>query len=261
MATAYLGLIMPTRNVEGMVIKILKQIEKDQWSYIQKLVIIDNGSFDKTLVEVYNFIQNSGYGSKIFVQENLKDLGYGYSINCGLNLLVEEKDVMSIGIIHADDQFSSKELLDLYRLRNFLNPSDVLLINRIHDSVNSSSWRQRGRNFGNLIISLFGRLSTGKKMKDFNTPFFLVSKSSARELLLKFNFGNDIYFHPRINLIFATLCQLHFDKIKWKRATKTTKIPIIRMGLKILKVYIMFGWYFRVKKVGIDESYKLASNL
>ena len=247
MSSASLGLIMPTRNVEGMVIKILKQIEKGQWLCIHKLIIIDNGSTDKTLLEVDEFIQNSGYGSKIFVQKNFYDRGYGYSINCGLNYLIQETEVISIGVIHADDQFSSKELLDLYLMKNLLYSSDVLLVNRIHDSKNSRSWRQRGRNFGNLVISLFGSISTGKKMKDFNTPFFLVSKSSARELISRFNFGNDIYFHPRINLIFATLCQLHFANLRWKRATKTAKIPIIRMGLKILKVYILFGWLFRVK--------------
>jgi glycosyltransferase involved in cell wall biosynthesis len=114
MINANLSLIMPTRNVQGMVSKILNGISELQWKNIHKLVIIDNGSSDNTISEVLSFITNTTYESKIHLHENGKDLGYGFSINWGLNFLVQDLKNEFIGIIHADDQFSSKALIDLY---------------------------------------------------------------------------------------------------------------------------------------------------
>jgi glycosyltransferase involved in cell wall biosynthesis len=256
-----LGLIMPTRNVQSMVTKILNGITELQWADIHKLIIVDNGSSDNTVNEVQNFILKSEHAPKIHLYENGADLGYGFSVNRGLKYLTQDLETNFVGIIHADDQFSSEELINLYFSNLNLENNNVFLVNRKRDSSASLNIRQELRNFGNFLISILGRISTGGKVIDFNTPFFLISQNLSKHLVSEYNFGDDIFFHSRINLIFASQYNCNSSECNWKRASKTTKIPIILMGFQIFSMYLKFGILFRLLKYDANESYHRATNL
>jgi glycosyltransferase involved in cell wall biosynthesis len=255
-----LNLIMPTRNVEGMVGKILTGITAKQWDEIGKFVVIDNGSVDATVLEVQKFITDFGYPHKIHVHANGKDLGYGFSINWGLSFLSGGLDSGYIGILHADDQFSSKELIDLYISHQASADKDILLVRRKRDMSASFNFRQAVRNIGNFYISLVGRLSTKSELYDFNTPFFLMSKDVSRQLVTDYTLGNDILFHPRLNLILASQFNCKYQECNWKRASRTTRIPIILIAMQIVYMYFKFGVCHRIMRMNVKRSYLVASN-
>lgn len=255
-----LNLIMPTRNVEGMVGKILTGITEKQWEKIGKLVVVDNGSVDKTILEIQKFITNFEFSYKIHIHANGKDHGYGFSINWGLNFLSQETRDSYIGILHADDQFSSKELIDIYISHQLSEYKDILLVERTRDLSASFNLRQSVRNAGNFLISLVGRLSTQSKLYDFNTPFFLISNHILKQLLTEYTLGNDILFHPRLNLIFTSQFSCKFEECSWKRASRTTRIPIIMIAMQIFYLYFKFGICHRIMRLNVKKSYLIASN-
>jgi glycosyltransferase involved in cell wall biosynthesis len=256
-----ISLIMPSKNVQGMVTEILDGISDLQWTNIYKLCIIDNGSKDNTISEIEEFIARKGLSSKIEFIKNHKDLGYGYSINLGLRKLVADPDVELIGVIHSDNQFYSNELVDLMIKHNQMSANQVLLVNRKRSISMDLGMPQLFRNFGNGFISLVGSLTMPTKLGDFNSPFFLIPKSNISQLLLEYNFGDDIFFHPRINMIFSSTLNCVFEDCNWNRASRTSKIPIVAIGLKIVLMYVRFGFFNRIRRLSIKRSYEYATNI
>jgi len=250
-----LGLIMPTKNVTKMVGQILNGILESQWKSIHRIVIIDNASSDGSLDTIRENDNFKAHVEKFFIVQNLTDKGYGHSLKTGIDQLSQNSDVEFIGVIHSDDQFSSSELLDLYI--EFMNKSSnqVLLVARTKNANSSFSLRQEFRNIGNLVLSQVAKLSTGAKLEDFNTPFFIVSRKIIEEILSDYDLIYDIFFHPRINLILTTQYETTYGYCKWKRATETLRIPISNMGLYLLFMYMKFGFLYRICRLDFKKCF------
>ena len=252
---------MPCKNVQGMVTEILEGISDLQWTNIYKLCIIDNGSQDNTISEIAEFIARKRLSSKIEIVKNHKDLGYGYSINLGLRKLVADPGVELIGVIHSDNQFYSNELVELMIKHNQMSVDQVLLVNRKRVISINLGIPQLFRNFGNGFISLVGGLTMPTKLRDFNSPFFLIPKINISRLLSEYSFGDDIYFHPRINMIFSSTLNCVFEDCNWNRASRTSRIPIMAIGLKIVLMYVRFGFFNKIRRLGVRKSYEYATNI
>jgi glycosyltransferase involved in cell wall biosynthesis len=257
-----IGIIIPTRNVSGMVLEILMGISDYHFKHLGSILIVDNGSTDGTIIEIQNFIARSKYKNKFYFHLNNQDLGYGYSINFGLNHFYSQKDIKLIGLLHSDNQFSSKQLLDLYISHKQLGSREMLSVARQRNVSSKTVFRQMVRNFGNEAISILGKISTGNKtLQDFNTPFFFAQKSLLFEISSQYNLGNDLLFHPRLNLIFATSSKVKSLTCDWKRASRTSVSPIAKLGIQIVSIFIKFAWYLRLRNFTPMLSYELATKL
>lgn len=257
-----IGIIIPSRNVCGMVTEILLGISDYHFEHLSLVLIIDNGSTDGTISEIQRFIAHSPNKNKFHFHLNNEDLGYGYSINFGLNFFYSRKDIEFIGVLHSDNQFSSKQLLDLYVSQIELSSSEMLSVARSGNFSTETTFRQIVRNFGNLVISMLGKISTGNKLLlDFNTPFFFAPKSLLLQISSLYNLGSDLLFHPRINLIFAKISEVKTLTCEWKRASKTSASPVTKLGIQIVGIFIKFAYYSRLRNFSPILSYELATKL
>ena len=240
----------------------LSCISDHHFKHLGSILIVDNGSTDGTISEIQKFIALSPNKNKFHFHLNNQDLGYGYSINFGLNYFYSRKDIEFIGVLHSDNQFSSKQLLNLYISQIKLGSGEILSVARQGNFSSKTAFKQMVRNFGNKVISMLGKISTGNRnLQDFNTPFFFAQKSHLLQISSLYNLGSDLLFHPRLNLIFATISEVKTLTCDWKRASKTSVSPVTKLGIQIVSIFVKFAWYLRLKKFSPMLSYELATKL
>jgi glycosyltransferase involved in cell wall biosynthesis len=256
-----MGIVMPSRNVEGMVKPVLDQIRKEQWEAIGKIVIVDNGSVDLTLNEIKQSSAFLEHPNKFHFILNGMDKGYGYSLKTGFDFLSSLLEVKYFVVMHSDDQFNSDELLDQYFKLVPDSFDSAAIIAREFGFKYESSLDQLVRNLGNLFISLFSRACIAKTVKDINSPFCMFSKELYLDKIKSFHLLDDILFHPRLNIILATSSHLSEGSCSWRRASKTNRAPKFRMGFHIVVFFARFGISYRLRGKDAHESYHSALTL
>lgn len=246
---------MPTRNVSRMVGNVLASIDYATFEQVGHLVVIDNGSSDATIDTIRTSALYTQYPQKFSIILNGTDKGYGFSIKKGLEFLSLNTGTEVMGILHSDDQFDAQEVITLY-LANLKEVNEsCLLIRRDTKNRTRFNLKQSLRDAGNYILSLFASIAVNCKIRDLNSPFMMISKKSYLQMCIDFKFKDDIFFHPRMNLLLHALMKVNYESCRWHRASKTTRIPITLMGVKIVQMIFLFGIHFRILHNSIQEAY------
>lgn len=240
--------VMPARNTGSMVGAVLKNVSQEVWSDIGSLVVLDNASKDDTVMQVQNFIEASDLAAKMRVVENGVDLGYGGSIQRGLQLGVES-DCTHVLIMHSDDQCdwdtTLRRLMDAARAEP---APDVVLACRFVRGSDLSQY-SFARRAGNAFFNLYTRLVTGLRMSDPGTAIIAI----RRETLARLPFADldkGFHFHPQLNLILfedPTITKVE-TTLDWRDASEDNHFELFRYGLKLLRMLTRYGWERRVKR-------------
>jgi len=147
-----IGVVIPCFNEEKQVGKVLKTIP----NYVDKIVVIDDYSHDKTLDAVKDFTKNSS--KKIEIIEHSKNTGVGSSISSGY-IWCRENDI-DIAVVMAGDAQMDPEDLD-----NLLDPvaegvADYAKGNRL---ITGEAFEKIPfvRYFGNSVLTLMTKVASG----------------------------------------------------------------------------------------------------
>jgi glycosyltransferase involved in cell wall biosynthesis len=253
-----IGIVIPTRNVNTMVSDILNGIEAMLEKYISKVVIIDNASTDNTIAEIIESQTFKKYPDKFHIERNIIDMGYSYSLKRGIEYFFNDSKTKYIGVLHSDDQFQSQQVIQHYVNNIPIQPKSVFIVTRTPDPKANFNYRQLIRNTANKGLTLVANWATNKSTFDINTPFFLINKNEISFIYENYGLSNDIFFHPRLNLLFNSLYTCRFSDCDWKRAKRTTKIPITKMGIQLIILIIKFGVCYRFLRIDFSNSYKIS---
>jgi teichuronic acid biosynthesis glycosyltransferase TuaG len=100
-----IDIILPVYNSENFLLDTLKSIVCQTYKS-WRLIIIDDGSIDNTLVILKNFFDNRKFKNRILILHNKKNKGQSYSRNLGL-----EKSVSKyVAFIDSDDLWDKNKL-------------------------------------------------------------------------------------------------------------------------------------------------------
>jgi glycosyltransferase involved in cell wall biosynthesis len=242
------GVIMPARNVGPMIGNVLKSLEATTWDLIRDLVIIDNGSEDRTVECIHDFVRsNPVLGERITVLENGCNIGYGGSIKKGLRYFASSPCDFVV-IVHSDDQCDHNAVIrDLTRATMRQECPDVVLGVRKSKAGPNGAGFNGYRSFGNVLITLAGRVLAGTPTRDINTPITLIRSPAIGRIPIN-HLTSGILFHPQLNMLFTAEATFSVAevKVRWWDASITERRPLNRMGLAILRGFFLWCLYRRL---------------
>src|SRR3989338_3988262 len=102
---------IPAYNAEKTIISVLERFPKLLLNKVSEILILDNGSQDKTYETAINYKKRKKFG-KLTLLKNEKNLGYGgskkrafkYAINNGYDIFI---------MVHSDGQYPPEKALDM----------------------------------------------------------------------------------------------------------------------------------------------------
>ena len=186
-----ISLIIPTFNEEGNIIKLITDAIKELESYNYEIIIVDDGSTDNTVENIFQQFENN---SNIIVIQREIDKGLVQSIKFALQLISGEFFV----IMDGDGQHSPKDMKSLIKeLDNF----DLSIGSReLKNMTTMSKTRVFLSRFFNMVV----RTVISTKLSDPLTGFFA---SKVTLLNKKFFFLKSDGFKVLLDLIYSNKSQ------------------------------------------------------
>lgn len=180
--TAPLSLVMPVFNEEQTILTAISQVLKH--SFINQLVIVNDGSTDKTAELLSNVTD-----SRITIINQHKNMGKGAALRTGFQNCLGPY----VGVQDADMEYDPKDLEKL------LLPLEKGLADAVYGSRFVSSDAHRVLYFwhslGNKFLTLLSNMFTNLNLTDMETCYKVIKKDYLDHIELKENrFG----FEPEI---------------------------------------------------------------
>jgi glycosyltransferase involved in cell wall biosynthesis len=190
--TSHLTIVIPAYNedetLEKILIEWLNYCASNNWH----LIIVDDGSKDRTLDILYAHAQNS------FLQvfHHNTNRGYGRALKTG----IQASQSPFTATMDADGQHQISAIKELLRVQNATD-SDLVIGKRVYPYTQSHF-----RNLGKFVIRIISRLLIPHKIQDLNSGMKLYRTEMVRSYLD--NCPNTMAFSDVITLSFLADKQL-----------------------------------------------------
>ncbi len=181
-------------NAEKTIRNVLMRIPSDLLDqYETEVLIIDDKSYDDTVLRCFSAIKSSQIKFKTHVLINPENQGYGGNQKIGYQFAIE-RDFDCVALLHGDGQYDPKCLLDL------IKP----VINGEADAV-----------FGSRMLTTFGALKGGMPLYKYagNKILTFFQNFVLKTSLSEFHSGYRVYSIKALKQIpfHLNTCSFHFD--------------------------------------------------
>jgi dolichol-phosphate mannosyltransferase len=241
-------LIIPTYNCEQQIDRLLLRSKTTISREFQELLIIDNGSSDKTVENAINGIKS--YGTRAKVLQNCENIGLGGTLKTGF-LYAKNNSFDFVAVLHGDDQASLEDLLPVFGTLED-GTIDLAIGARFHkesDLIGYSIFRK----IGNRLLNLYCIICTRTKIDDLiaGLNVFRISKLNMDEIL---NYPNDLTFDVHI-LLRAIHQKQHvlFFPITWTEEDQVSNAKVIKQAMTILALFTKY-FFAKEKALNFDDS-------
>lgn len=155
--TAKIGFVILTWNSEKCIGECLKSIRSMDFAFLSgKVIVVDNGSSDKTLEIVRSFTGSSNFTVEVLSLD--KNYGTTSSRNKGITRLLNDPDIEYICILDSDTVVNANAVLNLMKVLE--NDKGCAVVGpRMKDK--NGVFQNSGRNIPTLIEKLFKVLPFG----------------------------------------------------------------------------------------------------
>lgn len=166
--------IVPAYNEENTIAESLNSLLKQE--YISEIIIINDGSTDKTLDIINQFKE---IDSRVIVFSSLKNKGKGNSLNSARAMITSDYVV----IHDADLEYDPRDLHDMY---NLINGNNLILGTRFKGSKQRTNIYLRTF-IANKIMSKFFSIVHNSKISDIATCYKMMPGEFFKNTLFKEN--------------------------------------------------------------------------
>jgi glycosyltransferase involved in cell wall biosynthesis len=228
-------LVIPTYNCEPQIGRLLKKSSKTINAQFDEIVIIDNGSTDKTIDNAINEMKLIDIQVKVL--QNKKNISLGGSLKTGF-LYAEENQYDLIAILHGDDQANLDDLLPMIEKMK-IEKIDLAIGARFHSKselIGYSAFRK----IGNRLLNIYCILCTGAKIDDLiaGLNLYRVSELNLNEVL---NYPDNLTFDVHILLRAIDLKQsIEFFPISWKEEDQISNAKVVKQAIVILRLFTTY---------------------
>jgi dolichol-phosphate mannosyltransferase len=228
-------LIIPTYNCEQQIDRLLSKSGSTICREFDELLIIDNGSSDKTIENAISGLQS--YGIRVKVLQNCANISLGGTLKTGF-LYAKNNSFDFVAVLHGDDQAYLEDLLPVLGALE-RGTIDLAIGARFHkksDLIGYSTFRK----IGNRLLNLYCIICTGTKIDDLiaGLNIFRVSKLNMDEIL---NYPNDLTFDVHI-LLRAIHQKQHilFFPMTWTEEDQVSNAKVVKQALTILALFTKY---------------------
>ena len=234
-------LVIPTYNCQEQIGRLLKKSRTAINREFEELLIIDNGSTDKTVEIAIENIKSFDIRTKVI--QNFQNISLGGSLKTGF-LYAKNNSFDFVAVLHGDDQ---AHLEDLVPVLNDLDDQkiDLAIGARFHPKSTLVGYSMF-RKIGNRLLNIYCILCTGTKINDLiaGLNIFRVSKLNLNEIL---NYPNNLTFDVHILLRAIHQKQnLKFFPITWTEEDQVSNAKVIKQAMTILSLFTKY--FFRKEK-------------
>ncbi|MBM9501263.1 glycosyltransferase family 2 protein [Leptospira sp. 201903071] len=226
MSLQSVSVVIPALNEEKSIALVLKDLQKIKNSKIREIIVVDNGSRDKTAEIAF---QNGA------VVLNEFERGYGAACLRGIRRILESADPPNlVAFVDADYSDSPAELV--YLLNEFQNPNiDLVVGSRALGKAEKGSLLPVQK-FGNQLSTFLIRVLYGVKFTDLG-PFRVIRLDSLKKLNMQDrNFGWTVEMQIKAAKLGMNCVEV---PVSYKKRIGTSKVSgtisgSIKAGWKIL---------------------------
>jgi glycosyltransferase involved in cell wall biosynthesis len=168
-----IALLIPAYNEEKHIDKVIK----NSATYHMDMIIVDDGSIDKT-TQIIEKIKALGRYQLIFLKHE-KNQGKGAALQTGFKYVLE-KDYQGVITIDADAQHKTEEINDFLELIKKENP-DLIIGSRLQNHQGMPFIRLGTNVFTSWLISLLA----GKRVDDVQSGFRYLSARLLKNVELR----------------------------------------------------------------------------
>lgn len=186
-----IGVVVPAYNEEKYIVDTLKGIPH----YVDKIVVIDDGSSDGTYSLLVELLKKEGFDSKLYLIRNYKNMGVGYSIAKGYKIC---KNLgLDIAVVMAGDGQMAPE--DLPKLVEPIVKEGIPYVKG--DRISYPGSRKiipMSRYLGIIILTFLTRIITGyKQLRDSQSGYTaldlrLLDKLNPDLIYYGYGYPNDL---------------------------------------------------------------------
>lgn len=231
-----LSILIPVFNEEKTIATVLERVASLDLPNIEKeIIVIDDGSIDKTEELVNNFIKSSSV--KIRFIKHKKNIGKGAAIKTGINnsrgkyILIQDAD------LEYNPVFIPK-LLD--EIKN--NKTEVVYGSRLNRFPHFTKEENHPlfllHYFGNRLLSIIASILYGQWLTDIETGYKLFSRESIKDIDFK---AKSFDFEPEMTV---KLIKKGYKikevpiKTKPRNYSEGKKLNTIKDGMSALKIIL-----------------------
>jgi dolichyl-phosphate beta-glucosyltransferase len=232
--------VIPVYNEQERIAASLYDIKDylDKQEYDSNVLVIDDGSSDMT-TEIVKFVDI--YGSEFnsqqigVLEENVKNVGKGYSIAKGL--LLAEGD-----IIVFTDADCSTPISEIEKLIEKIQSGYDVVIGSRHLKGSRVSGRGIGRSCLSRGFNFIARLIRLLEVKDSQCGFKAYTREAARKIAAKQKTYGFCFDVEHLHIAKKLNCKVTEVPVRWKHDKRSTVSPFsdsIAMLIELMKIRII----------------------
>ena len=210
--TLKLSIIIPAYNEEGTIIELIEYINSLEFPVDHEIIIIDDGSLDRTFEKTAEFLNKSADRLNIRIIRNAINKGKGYSIRKG----IEHADGDIIVIQDADFEYDPKDIVKL--ITPIMDGEAQVVYGsrflkaRWPTRMNIPNW------IANKILTKLVNILFDVKLTDMETCYKTFKIDVVRDLKLK---GDRFSFEPEVTSLIGK-CKIRIKEVPISYTARTT---------------------------------------
>ena len=229
-------LVIPVYNCEKQVTRLLEKLTPGVLKHLAEIIVIDNGSSDRTVQNARQVLRKLPITSRIIV--NSKNLNLGGTLKRGITHAIVKHHTHAM-VLHGDDQANPKDF-ELVLSTLYKSTSNLIIGARFHPESQLIGYSLI-RKIGNRVLNVLFHLVTGQKVNDLIAGLNIYNLNYFRDFHFQ-SYPNDLTFDVHVLLrALHEKASIEFVPIVWVEEDQKSNAKIYKQGWIILKLLLVYS--------------------
>ncbi|MCK5282721.1 MAG: glycosyltransferase family 2 protein [Nanoarchaeota archaeon] len=232
-------IVMPAYQAAKTIISVFERIPKEFYNKVHTIVVVNDGSTDKTEEIVLNLKKKY---DKIKLISHEKNKGYGAAQKTGFNEILNQNADIGI-LLHSDGQYAP-ELLPKVSAPLENGSADVVIGSRILGRGALKGGMPLHKYIGNKMLTAIENIAYGMNISEYHTGYMLYSKKALEKI--PFNKLSDTFHFDGEMIMMSGKKKLVIKEIPipTRYAEEKSHLNAMTYGIDVLKII----WKYKTGK-------------